>query len=182
MVVTYGNLDSAGPSPYTFYRDNTLAASPYFAALEQSIHEQAIRGVTLTFDRATRMQVFGRRNNLAPGSIDITYRVKYGATTMWQDTLTEAPGGGGLFIADLYLISGAPDGSGQFLYGTITYGTDDDGEVGEGTFAVIPPTIAIRGSAAEDATIEQVFALTFECDADDFDSYWVKEYVIMELK
>lgn len=168
-------------SPETVYRSNAETEFEYVATTEEPLFEYEVPALHLTLDRAVRARVWARRVNTAAGAVDITYRVKYGATTLWADTMTEAAGEGGLFFADLVLMSGLVDGASQKLFGAIRFGDDTVAPTtGEGAIAAPAPPVMIFGDAVEDATVEEVFSMTFEADTTDADSTFTILAVVVE--
>lgn len=169
-------------SPYTVYRSNAETEFEYVATTEEPLFEYEVEGLHLTGDRAVRARVWWRNVNAAAGAVDMTYRVKYGATTLWADAVTMAAGEGGLGFADLVLMSGLVDGASQKLFGVLRLGDDTASPTtGEGAIAAPAPPVMFFGEATEDATVEEVFTLTFEADTTDGDSTVTVLAVVVEL-
>lgn len=155
---------NATPGVTVLNRATTLVAVGAGVSTEGTLYSYSLPGGTMAVDSALRLTVLGRWNSQSAGANTITFRIKFGGTTIYQGDSPSYSGAGqpiGAFVLDMMLANmGATNA--QNMAGVIGLSRSS---ATTGLGALLSPAaasvaIATSADAAIDTTSTQTLALT----------------------
>lgn len=162
-----GGIDPNAPSPQTVARSSTQILVSNTTD-ETEIFGVTVNGNVLTTDRSIEVKLWGVRVNSSGGTVAYRFRVRYGATVMWEHqasfftTSAECP------VQMVFELRADNADDSQKMDGRISIHSGGTPDVGRGSIALgMDVDSIIQGDAAEDATTDLDFSVTVEMDTAD---------------
>ena len=154
-------------------------------ASETTIYTRSIGANLLGSDRMLRLTWFGDiMNNTASTTPAGTFKVKFGATTLYNDTTVALPVGGTTRMPIMFQVLLANlSTSSQVMNGTMMLGTGGGATTGIGNIGddETHSTATFIGSSAIDTTSSADFAVTWQWNTLNGDLEFRRLYAILEL-
>lgn len=135
------------------------------SAAEVTTYTFPIPGGLLQSQGAISCELCGKMLNDTGSDKTLTLRVKYGATTMYEDTATVAASAVSRGYDMEFFVANAGATNSQVLAGTIFFSTAVAPTTGYGAFGQTPAGTPFGGTAAEDSTATKNLAVSFQWNA-----------------
>lgn len=131
-------------------------------------------------DHALRLQMGGVLHNSDQDNTDFVFKIKLGATTLWNATITRSNNALELpWRIDIQICQ--VGGNSQMLVGSMMFSMTTAITTGLGAIAAAPQGGPIYGTASEDEETDLTLAVTVDIGVADADSYVKKFYSVLEL-
>lgn len=153
-------------------------------ATERDVFFYTVPAGLLGTTGALRLTIVGKYKNATGGARALTVRVKFGATTLFDDAMAaiEANAAWRPFLLSVLLVA-QNSASAQVLGGKIALGDYDGATAGIGDLAdsVIMSHSPIHGTSSENSAAAKNLKITIQHDAASVSLEFVREYAILEL-
>lgn len=162
-------------------RDNTdlLIAN---TTAETALFTFPVPAYMLDGDRGLRVTIKGARKNTTGGAVDTIFRIKYGATTLWQhnqsvgDDAATCP-----FLLEFEICAKNSDAI-QEMDGRLSIFNVNSPTIGEGSAITgLAVDCVLHGESAEDATTALDLVFSVEMDVANANAWWLHRKSLVEL-
>ena len=151
---------------------------------ETDIVSYTVPANTLGTDKAIRVSLRGRYVNASGSNKTITIRIKYGATTLFQDStiIFNSAATTSVFIQDFILTAKEATNS-QIMIGSFIMGGRGTPAIGLGSMSIVTNSVSfgVQGSSSIDSTSAQDFKVTFQHSAAAENTTFTRDYAAVEL-
>lgn len=148
---------------------------------ETDLFSYTIPAATLSLDHAVGLRLWGDLLNDSGGAVNFTWRIYFAGVEIWDSgalSLADATPRGPWFV-DIILAAADSDAA-QILVGRISIDARVAAATGEGSFSTAAYDATILSDAAEDATVDQVLAVSIEMGTADAAAEISARYAILE--
>jgi len=151
---------------------------------EKDVFSYAVPAGLLGTTGALRLMIVGRYHNGTGANRDLTLRIKFGATTLFDDAIPAIPSNVAWrpFFLSVLLVN-QNSASAQVLGGKISLGDYDGATAGIGDLAdsIIMSHSPIHGTAAENSAAARDLKVTIQHSLASASLEFVREYAVLEL-
>lgn len=162
----------------------TSAAGPSNTTTETAVYSFSVPGGSLSTNKMLRLSILGAFLNDSGGARSLTFRVKYGATTMFEDLTTTYAAQAQAREARIELQLAAQGATNdQVLSGELKLSATDAATTGRGGFNTSSGgfLLPFGGDAAEDSTANKTLAVTVQFGTASSSLTFLRSYAMLEL-